>query len=80
MSSFVLFSILRNLFYLIYRKISNAEIEDEISSQRKGTTMLFYIDYQNNPANYFNNRKRVLAKGMPEEKLKTHFEFIAYPL
>lgn len=34
--------------------------------------------HQNNPANYFNNRKKVLAKGMPEEKLKTHFEFIAY--
>ncbi len=29
-------------------------------------------------ANYFNNRKRVLAGGMPEEKLIKHFEFVAY--
>ena len=29
-------------------------------------------------ANYFNNRKRVLARGMPEEQLIKHFEFIAY--
>lgn len=34
--------------------------------------------HRGNPANYFNNRKKVLAKGMSEEKLATHFEFIAY--
>ncbi|MBQ4544073.1 MAG: hypothetical protein II996_00700 [Oscillospiraceae bacterium] len=34
--------------------------------------------HRGNPANYFNNRKKILAKGMPEEKLINHFEFVAY--
>ena len=34
--------------------------------------------HRGNPANYFNNRKKVLAKGMSEEKLINHFEFVAY--
>ena len=29
-------------------------------------------------SNYFRNRKRVLSKAMPEEKLIQHFEFVAY--
>ena len=34
--------------------------------------------HKGNPSNYFNNRKKVLAKGMPEDQLVKHFEFIAY--
>lgn len=46
----------------------------------KSGKILLQLDkkHRGNPANYFNNRKKVLAKGMPEEKLITHFEFIAY--
>lgn len=34
--------------------------------------------HKGKPSNYFNNRKKVLARGMPEEKLLKHFEFVAY--
>lgn len=34
--------------------------------------------HKGNPKNYFNNRKRVLEKGISEEKLSSHFEYIAY--
>lgn len=34
--------------------------------------------HQNNPWNYFKNRKRVLEKGFPEEQLVKHFEYVAY--
>lgn len=34
--------------------------------------------HKGNPQNYFRNRKKVLAKAMPEERLVKHFEFIAY--
>ncbi len=34
--------------------------------------------HRGKPSNYFNNRKKVLAKGMSEEKLLKHFEFVAY--
>lgn len=34
--------------------------------------------HRGNPANYFNNRMKILAKGMSEEKLINHFEFVAY--
>ncbi len=46
----------------------------------KSGKILLQLDRKHhyNPANYFNNRKKVLAKGMPEEKLVNHFEYIAY--
>lgn len=46
----------------------------------KAGTIQLQLDakHRGNPNNYFNNRKRVLAHGMPEEKLVEHFEFIAY--
>ena len=34
--------------------------------------------HQNNPWNYFNNRKRVLERGFSEEQLVNHFEYAAY--
>lgn len=34
--------------------------------------------HRGKPSNYFNNRKKVLERSMPEEKLVSHFEFIAY--
>lgn len=34
--------------------------------------------HKGNPRNYFNNRKRVLEKGISEEKLSSHFEYAAY--
>lgn len=34
--------------------------------------------HQNNPWNYFNNRKRVLERGFSEEELVNHFEYLAY--
>ena len=34
--------------------------------------------HQNNPMNYFNNRKKVLERGFNEEQLENHFEFVAY--
>lgn len=34
--------------------------------------------HKGKPSNYFNNRKKVLARGMSEEKLLKHFEFVAY--
>ena len=34
--------------------------------------------HKGNASNYFQNRKRVLANAMPEEKLLKHFEFVAY--
>lgn len=46
----------------------------------KAKKILLQLDKKHNgkAANYFNNRKKVLAKGMPEEKLIKHFEFVAY--
>ncbi len=43
------------------------KIQLQLDKKHKGT-----------PENYFNNRKKVLAKGMSEEQLINHFEFIAY--
>ncbi len=34
--------------------------------------------HRNNPWNYFNNRKKVLERGFPEEQLANHFEYLAY--
>lgn len=34
--------------------------------------------HKEKPENYFNNRKKVLEKGMSEEQLVKHFEFTAY--
>lgn len=34
--------------------------------------------HRNNPWNYFNNRKKVLERGFPEEQLENHFEYLAY--
>ena len=34
--------------------------------------------HKENANNYFANRKRVLSKGMTEEKLLSHFEYVAY--
>lgn len=34
--------------------------------------------HQDNPWNYFKNRKRVLEKGFSEEQLVKHFEYVAY--
>lgn len=34
--------------------------------------------HQNNPWNYFNNRKAVLERSFSEEQLNKHFEYIAY--
>ncbi len=45
----------------------NGKIQLQLDERHKG-----------NPIYYFNNRKKVLAKGMPEGQLVNHFEFIAY--
>lgn len=52
------------------------ELDDFWSSGK----ILLQLDkkHRGKPSNYFNNRKKILAKGMPEEKLLNHFEFIAY--
>lgn len=34
--------------------------------------------HRNNPWNYFNNRKKVLERGFPENQLENHFEYLAY--
>lgn len=46
----------------------------------KSGKILLQLDkkHRGRAENYFNNRKKVLAKGMSEEKLIKHFEFIAY--
>lgn len=46
----------------------------------KSGKILLQLDrkHRGRAENYFANRKKVLAKGMPEEKLVKHFEFVAY--
>lgn len=52
----------------------------ELDSFWSSGKILLQLDKKHNgkPSNYFYNRKKVLAKGMPEEKLLKHFEFVAY--
>ena len=52
----------------------------ELDEFWKNGKILLQLDrkHNGNPANYFNNRKRILSKGMSEEKLLNHFEFVAY--
>lgn len=46
----------------------------------KGGIIQLQLDekHKGNPVNYFNNRKKVLSKGMSEEQLLGHFEHQAY--
>lgn len=45
----------------------NGKIQLQLDAKHKG-----------NPKNYFNNRKRVLERNIQEQKLSTHFEYVAY--
>ena len=59
---------------------STTELLMKLDEFWKAGKILLQLDrkHHGNPANYFNNRKKVLASGMPEEKLLTHFEYVAY--
>lgn len=59
---------------------STTELLIQLDDFWKNNRIRLQLDdkHKGNPANYFNNRKKVLARNMPEQHLLNHFEFIAY--